>query len=140
MSRTLTKPQYAFLSAALSFGTLTGCAPATRTQPDVIAPRVDARQATVTVHNQQPADMRIFISLGNVDYRLGLAPAMSSIEFKIPRVIPTPAEIRFSAKTVSGDESQSSEPVSVSAAEAVEFTIGQTRVITSLFVRPTHKH
>ena len=84
--------------------------------------------------------MRVSISLGGVDYRLGLAPAMTSVEFKIPRVIATPAEIRFDAKAVSGDESRSSEPVSVSAGDAVEFTIGQTRFITSLFVRRADKH
>ena len=139
MPRTLTNLQYAFLAAALSFGTLTGCAPASQNQAQAIAPSIEASQPTVTVHNQQLTDMRISVSLGGVDYRLGVAPAMTSVDFKIPRVIPTPAEIRFDAKGVSGDDSQSSEPVSVSAGDAVEFTIGQTRVLTSLYVRPARK-
>ena len=134
MRQTLTNPRWLLLSAALSFGTVTACVPAAqnRRPPDL---HIGAPAATITVHNQQWTDMRVYILDGNAVYRLGLVPAMSSVTFKVPKVISTPSELRFLAASLASDESRSSEPVTVLAGDAVEFTIGQTRVLSGLFVR-----
>ena len=122
------------LSTAISLATATACASASQNQQATVAPQLSAA-ATVTVHNEQWADMRVYIIDGDAEYRLGTVPAMSSATFKVPKVISTPSEVRFFAASLTSDESRSSETVTVFAGSAVEFTIGQTRVLSSLFVR-----
>ena len=123
------------LTAALSsFGSLTGCAPATR-NGQAVDTRFTPPAATITVHNQQLAEMRVMIISGSAEYRLGEVSAMASATFKVPRVIASPSDVRFFAVSLASDESRSSEPVTVFAGDAVEFTIGSTRSLTSLFVR-----
>lgn len=122
------------LSTAILFGTATACASASQNQQPTIVPQPSAA-ATVTVHNDQWADMRVYVVDGNSEYRLGTVPAMSSATFKVPKVISSPSELRFLAASLTSDESRSSELVTVFAGSAVEFTIGQTRVLSSLFVR-----
>lgn len=124
------------LSTVISFGTATGCVSTSQNQQLSVVPHPSAPTATVTVHNEQWADMRVYIVDGsNAEYRLGTVPAMSSTTFKVPKVISSPSDLRFFASSLTGDEARSSEPVSVSSGSAVEFTIGQTRVLSSLFVR-----
>lgn len=123
------------LATAISFGTTTACTSASQSHQPPIVPQLSAPTATVTVHNEQWADMRVYVVDGTAEYRLGMVPAMSSATFKVPKVISTPSELRFLASSPTSDESRSSEPVTVFAGSAVEFTIGQTRVLSSLFVR-----
>ena len=123
------------LSTAISFGTATACASASQNHQPPIVPQLSAPAATVTVHNEQWADMRVYVIDGSAEYRLGTVTAMSSATFKVPKVISSPSELRFFAASLTSDESGSSEPVTVFAGSAVEFTIGQTRVLSSLFVR-----
>ena len=122
------------LSTAISFGTATACASTNQNQQAPLGRQLSAA-ATVTVHNEQWADMRVYVVDGDAEYRLGTISAMSSATFKVPRVISSPSELRFFAASLTSDESRSSEPVTVFAGSAVEFTIGQTRVLSSLFVR-----
>jgi hypothetical protein len=123
------------LSTAVSFGTATACVSASPNQQGFAAARFSGRYATVTVHNTQWADMRVYIHDGNTEYRLGTVPAMASATFNVPRVISVPSVLRFLATPLTSDEPRASEPVSVFAGSAVEFTIGQSPVITTLFVR-----
>lgn len=135
MRRTLTNPGWLLLSAALSFGTVTACVSTAQHRRPQIDPHASAPAGTVTVHNQQLTEMRVYIVDGSAQYRLGLVPAMSSATFKIPRVVAGPKELRFLAASLTDDDTRSSEPLVMSATDAIEFTIGQTRVLSSLFLR-----
>lgn len=124
------------LLTAVSPGAVTACVSAGQNQQPVTGPHLSAPVATVTVHNDQLADMRVYIVDGsNAEYRLGTVQAMSSATFKVPKVISSPSDLRFFVASLTSGESRSSEAVSVSSGSAVEFTIGQTRTLSSLFVR-----
>jgi hypothetical protein len=136
MRTKLAGPGWLLLTAVLSSsGTVTGCASAIRND-QVLDTRVATPPATtITVHNQHLLEMRVIIVSGSAEYRLGQVSGMSTAIFKVPRVISSPSDVRFLTVSLASEESRSSEPVTVFAGDAVEFTIGSTRGLTSLFVR-----
>lgn len=72
---------------------------------------------------------------GRSEYRLGTVPAMSSATFIVPRVVSTPAELSFFASALTSDVLRASETVTVSPGSEVEFSIGQTGVLSNILVR-----
>lgn len=135
MRQTLGNPFKALLlSAVLSFGTVPGCAPAAASARLPIYPS-SGPTVTVTVNNRHWTDMRVYIIASSAQHRLGLVSGLSSATFNVPRVIPTPSELRFLAVPLAHGESQSTDAIVVAAGDAVVFTIGHIPASSSLSLR-----
>ncbi len=134
MKQDITNPKW-LLTATMLFGLATGCAPVATNMRPAVSPSLGELPATVTVDNQQVADMRVYIVVGGAQYRLGLVSALSSATFKIPRVISLSSDVRFVAASLASEDSHSTPAVRDQEGDAIVFTIVQTRTMTNLLVR-----
>jgi hypothetical protein len=90
---------------------------------------------TVTIHNQQPTDMKVYVVAGSAEHRLGLVSALSTATFRIPSVVPSPSDLRFVAVPLANGEPQSTDLITVSAGNRMVFTIGQGPASSNLILR-----
>jgi|SRR5687767_9330234 len=115
----------AVLSAALT----TGCASANaRLSHDSLFP------VTVTVHNRQWSDLRLYVVDGGSRYPLGAVTALMSGTFRLPRGIRTPSELQFVAVSMHGD-AQTTELIIVESGDAVVFNVGASKGYSTLMRR-----
>ncbi|MGK2960937.1 MAG: hypothetical protein ACSLFK_02185 [Gemmatimonadaceae bacterium] len=124
------------LTPVLVLAMVTACAPAGRnTGQSVDAFLASGAVTTVTVNNQQPSDMKVYVVAGSAEHRLGLVSALSRATFGIPSVIPSPSDVRFVAVPLASGESQSTDLITVFAGDGVVFTIGHGPGSSNLILR-----
>lgn len=117
---------------AVSAYALAGCA----AKP----PRADTRQviprATVTavlVRNHHGADLRIWVvGEDGTNHRLGIVPKLGSATMALPQRLALPARVLFVAIPMSGDEPQTSEPVTVDIGAKLVFTVAHSASLSTL--------
>src|SRR5215208_5424702 len=82
-----------FLLSAMALAGMAGCA--SSGQQSSFESRLSDRPATVSVRNEQWTDMKISVFGGEAGYRLGVVPAMSSMTFKVPKVVGIQSVLTF---------------------------------------------
>lgn len=110
----------------LAFTVITGCAP-----PSQVAPLISP-VSTITVHNLQSSDMKIYLLAGSAEHKLGSVSAKSSMTFRIPSVLPTPSDLSLRAVPLVSGETQSTERVTLWPNSDLVFTIGQGAATSAL--------
>jgi hypothetical protein len=108
-----------------------GCG-AVLSAPGVPSPRPGA---TVTVRNNQWADVRVYVAAGSTSHRLGLVPSMSERTFEMPRVLVLPAPVRFTAIPIAEEDGQTSKAEVVAGGEHLVFTVENAASQSSLVKR-----
>ncbi len=123
------------VSSALTL--IAACAPppATNTGQSVDKLLSSPPPTLVMVRNQQAADMKVYVVAGSAEHRLGLVSAASTVTFRLPGVILTPADVRLLAVPLGAGESHATDLVTVNAGNYMVFTIGQTQAMSNLVWR-----
>ncbi len=130
MRSRITNPlRWLSITALLAASAITGCAPPSQVTPLASTP------ATVTVHNQQSSDVKIYLLAGSAEHKLGSVNSMSSATFRIPGVLPTPSELSFRAVPVVSGETQSTDRITLWPGSDLVFTVGQGAATSSLLRR-----
>lgn len=122
------------LAAALAFTTACGSSVRNGGRPADV-PLAAGIPTTVTIDNQLPSDMRVYVVAGGAEHRLGLVSALSTATFRIPSVIPSGSDLRFRAVPLAGGEPQSTDMITAFAGNSIAFTIGHGPATSSLSLR-----
>jgi hypothetical protein len=111
---------------------LAGCAASSApvdTRP--VVPRETV--TTVLVRNHHGADLRLWVVGGDGrNYRLGIVPRLGSTTLVLPSSAVLAGRVLFVAIPLSGDEPQTSEPVTVEVGAKLVFTVAQDASLSTL--------
>ena len=134
--RTPALVQLAARGAGLALAAMSGCAPAVgltaRPSPSGDPAPALARTATVTVANQNWADMHVYAVAGGTRYRLGVVPTFATVTFRLPRDLGLPRQLQLVAVPRAHGEPQVSQLISVSAGERLAFTVAGSAAHSTL--------
>lgn len=127
MQLTFTNRVSTFIAGlVLSAGFTIGCAP-----PSTQQSLFPVETVTVTVHNHQWSDLRLYVLDGSSRYALGAVATLRSATFRLPRGIRTPSELHFLAVPMHGD-AQTTESILVASGDAVVFNVGANQGYSTL--------
>jgi hypothetical protein len=119
------------ISAACAAGVV-GCGsspPPVDTRP--VIPRETV--TTVLVLNHHAADLRIWVvGEDGTSHRLSIVPKLGSATLALPRTVRLPARVFFVAMPMSGDEPQTSSPVTVEIGAKLVFTVAHNASLSTL--------
>ena len=111
---------------------LAGCSassPPVDTRP--VVPRETV--TTVLVRNHHGADLRLWVvGADGTNHRLGIVPKLGSTTLVLPRSVVLGGRVFFVAIPLSGDEPQTSEPVTVEIGAKLVFTVAHDASLSTL--------
>ena len=127
---------FTLLTISSGLALATACSPAAwNSGLTDVSPLGSKVAATVTIHNQQASDIRVYVVAGSAEHRLGLVTALSTATFRIPSVVPSPSDLRFRAVPLASGEPQSTDMITVFAGNSLVFTIGHGPATSNLVLR-----
>lgn len=91
--------------------------------------------ATIVVHNRNWADMIMYVVIGNGRYRLGAVETFTTRSFRVPGVIPLPAEVSLFAESRVYGETYNSPSVTIRRGDAIVLTMENQAQFSSLLKR-----
>ena len=103
------------------------------TQGQAWAVAARTTETTVLVRNHYGADLRIWVvAEDGTSHRLSIVPKLGSATVVLPGAVRLPARVFFVAMPMSGDEPQTSSPVTVELGAKLVFTVAHNASLSTL--------